>query len=81
MATKQKLELHGKSGAPRNSGPVAKYNQILRIREELGNAAKFVGKNFRNAIWKRQLDHRKKKVTCSLVPQIRKQSLGLLIVI
>lgn len=37
-----------KTGAPCRSERLAKYNQILRIEEELGDAAKFAGKNFRN---------------------------------
>lgn len=37
-----------KTGAPCRSERLAKYNQILRIEEELGAAAKFAGKNFRN---------------------------------
>uniref|UniRef100_A0A0A9WQH1 Enolase n=2 Tax=Lygus hesperus TaxID=30085 RepID=A0A0A9WQH1_LYGHE len=37
-----------KTGAPCRSERCAKYNQILRIEEELGNDAKFAGKNFRN---------------------------------
>ena len=36
-----------KTGAPCRSERVAKYNQLLRIEEELGNKAKFAGKNFR----------------------------------
>ena len=34
-----------KSGAPSRSDRVAKYNQLLRIEEELGNHAQFPGKN------------------------------------
>jgi enolase len=37
-----------KSGAPCRSDRLAKYNQILRIEEELGSKAIFAGKNFRN---------------------------------
>uniref|UniRef100_A0A7S3CTF5 phosphopyruvate hydratase n=1 Tax=Strombidium rassoulzadegani TaxID=1082188 RepID=A0A7S3CTF5_9SPIT len=37
-----------KSGAPCRSDRLAKYNQILRIEEELGSKAVFAGKNFRN---------------------------------
>uniref|UniRef100_A0A0L8GDJ1 Enolase n=1 Tax=Octopus bimaculoides TaxID=37653 RepID=A0A0L8GDJ1_OCTBM len=37
-----------KTGAPCRSERLAKYNQILRIEEELGSKAKFAGKNFRN---------------------------------
>lgn len=36
-----------KTGAPCRSERLAKYNQILRIEEELGAEAKFAGKNFR----------------------------------
>ena len=37
-----------KSGAPCRSDRLAKYNQILRIEEELGDRAIFAGKEFRN---------------------------------
>jgi enolase len=37
-----------KTGAPCRSERLAKYNQILRIEEELGGSATFAGKNFRN---------------------------------
>jgi len=37
-----------KTGAPCRSERLAKYNQLLRIEEELGPAAKFAGKNFRH---------------------------------
>lgn len=37
-----------KTGAPCRSERLAKYNQILRIEEELGANAKFAGKNFRH---------------------------------
>ncbi|CAL1528601.1 unnamed protein product [Lymnaea stagnalis] len=37
-----------KTGAPCRSERLAKYNQLLRIEEELGAAAKFAGKNFKN---------------------------------
>merc|ERR1711893_46537 len=36
-----------KTGAPCRSERLAKYNQILRIEEELGGNAKYAGKNFR----------------------------------
>jgi enolase len=36
-----------KTGAPCRSGRLAKYNQILRIEEELGSAAKYAGSSFR----------------------------------
>ncbi len=34
-----------KTGAPARSDRVAKYNQLLRIEEDLGSAARFAGKN------------------------------------
>lgn len=37
-----------KSGAPCRSDRLAKYNQILRVEEELGDKALFAGKSFRN---------------------------------
>ncbi|PIK55375.1 putative gamma-enolase-like [Apostichopus japonicus] len=37
-----------KTGAPCRSERLAKYNQLLRIEEELGPGAKFAGVNFRN---------------------------------
>jgi len=37
-----------KSGAPCRSDRLAKYNQLLRIEEELGERAVYSGKNFRN---------------------------------
>jgi len=39
-----------KTGAPCRSERLAKYNQILRIEEELGANAKYAGKNFRNPV-------------------------------
>jgi len=36
-----------KSGAPCRSDRLAKYNQLLRIEEELGNKAIYAGKNFK----------------------------------
>merc|ERR1712212_738752 len=36
-----------KTGAPCRSERLAKYNQLLRIEEELGSGAKFAGVNFR----------------------------------
>lgn len=39
-----------KTGAPCRSERLAKYNQILRIEEELGAGAKYAGKNFRRPI-------------------------------
>lgn len=37
-----------KSGAPCRSDRLAKYNQLLRIEEELGSRAHYAGKHFRN---------------------------------
>uniref|UniRef100_H2ZXR3 phosphopyruvate hydratase n=1 Tax=Latimeria chalumnae TaxID=7897 RepID=H2ZXR3_LATCH len=37
-----------KTGAPCRSERLAKYNQLIRIEEELGDEAKFAGHNFRN---------------------------------
>lgn len=39
-----------KTGAPCRSERLCKYNQILRIEEELGSKAKFAGKNFRHPV-------------------------------
>jgi enolase len=39
-----------KTGAPCRSERTAQYNELLRIEEELGNVAKFPGKNFRRPI-------------------------------
>lgn len=39
-----------KTGAPCRSERLAKYNQLLRIEEELGDGAKFAGENFRNPL-------------------------------
>ena len=36
-----------KTGAPCRSERLAKYNQLLRIEEELGSKAKYAGANFR----------------------------------
>lgn len=36
-----------KTGAPCRSERLAKYNQLLRIEEELGSKAIYAGKNFR----------------------------------
>lgn len=36
-----------KTGAPCRSERLAKYNQILRIEEELGSKAKYAGGSFR----------------------------------
>jgi len=37
-----------KTGAPSRSERLAKYNQLLRIEEELGSKAVYAGRNFRN---------------------------------
>lgn len=37
-----------KSGAPCRSDRLAKYNQIMRIEEELGSRAVYAGAHFRN---------------------------------
>jgi len=37
-----------KTGAPCRSERLAKYNQIMRIEEELGCKAKYAGEKFRN---------------------------------
>ena len=37
-----------KTGAPCRSERLSKYNQLLRIEEELGKKAKYAGKDFRN---------------------------------
>merc|ERR1711879_690582 len=39
-----------KTGAPCRSERTAKYNQMLRIEEELGAKAKYVGDKFRNPL-------------------------------
>ncbi len=36
-----------KTGAPCRSERLAKYNQLLRIEEELGSDARYAGANFR----------------------------------
>ena len=41
------FNLQIKTGAPCRSERLSKYNQILRIEEELGANAKFAGVNFR----------------------------------
>jgi len=40
-----------KTGAPCRGERTAKYNQLLRIEAELGNAAKYPGINFRSTAW------------------------------
>ncbi len=37
-----------KTGAPARSERLAKYNQLLRIEEELGKNGVYAGKNFRS---------------------------------
>jgi enolase len=37
-----------KTGAPCRSERLAKYNQLLRIEEELGSAARYAGESFRH---------------------------------
>merc|ERR1712190_498204 len=39
-----------KTGAPCRSERLSKYNQLLRIEEELGTNAKFAGANFRKGV-------------------------------
>jgi enolase len=36
-----------KTGSASRSDRIAKYNQLLRIEEELGSSARFLGKNFK----------------------------------
>lgn len=38
-----------KTGAPSRSDRVAKYNQLLRIEEQLGGAARYLGRSFKFA--------------------------------
>ena len=40
-----------KTGAPCRSERLAKYNQLLRIEEDLGSNAKYAGSNFRKPSW------------------------------
>jgi len=40
-----------KTGAPCRSERLAKYNQLLRIEEELGSEAKYAGASFRSPSW------------------------------
>jgi enolase len=40
-----------KTGAPCRSERLAKYNQLLRIEEELGSSAKYAGQSFRKPSW------------------------------
>jgi len=39
---------HIKTGAPCRSERLAKYNQLLRIEEELGSNCRYAGAKFRN---------------------------------
>lgn len=39
-----------KTGAPCRSERLAKYNQLLRIEEELGDKAIYAGKHFKNPL-------------------------------
>ena len=41
---------HIKTGAPCRSERLAKYNQMMRIEEEIGKGAKFAGVNFRHPL-------------------------------
>ncbi|XP_059831275.1 enolase [Hypanus sabinus] len=41
-----------KTGAPCRSERLSKYNQLMRIEEELGDKAKFAGRNFRRPLGK-----------------------------
>ena len=36
-----------KTGSASRSDRIAKYNRLLRIEEELGKSAKYLGKNFK----------------------------------
>jgi len=40
-----------KTGAPCRSERLAKYNQLLRIEEELGQRAVYAGNTFRTPVW------------------------------
>ena len=40
-----------KTGAPCRGERTAKYNQLLRIEEELGDSAEYAGANFRKPSW------------------------------
>ena len=40
-----------KTGAPCRSERLSKYNQLLRIEEELGDKATYAGKDFRSPVW------------------------------
>ena len=40
-----------KTGAPCRSERLSKYNQLLRIEEELGSEASYAGENYRHIGW------------------------------
>lgn len=40
-----------KTGAPCRSERLSKYNQLLRIEEQLGSKASYAGKDFRKPAW------------------------------
>ena len=39
------------TGAPCRSERTAKYNQLIRIEEELGSKTSYAGNSFRKPIW------------------------------
>ena len=45
---------------------LAKYNQLLRIEEELGTNAKFAGANFRKVSGKVNMPHRRVLMSSSV---------------
>ena len=40
-----------KTGAPCRSERLSKYNQLLRIEQELGENAVYAGENYRHIAW------------------------------
>lgn len=48
MCSNMWCTLQIKTGAPCRSERLSKYNQLLRIEEELGSKAKYAGDNFRH---------------------------------
>ena len=40
-----------KTGAPCRSERLAKYNQLLRIEEELAGKSSYAGRDFRKPLW------------------------------
>merc|ERR1712008_434861 len=44
-----------KTGAPCRSERLSKYNQLLRIEEELGSKAFYAGTNFRRPLYKKDI--------------------------